>query len=302
MQSVVEMTVFAHVVEAGSFSGAARRLRTSKSSVSAQVQRLERQLGVRLLDRSTRRVSATEAGAAFYRHCARIVAEAEAAANLASSYHAAPRGTLRVTAPDTLGWMHVASAVPDFLARYPDVSLDLSLSDAHVDLIREHFDLAIRIGRIAQSSLIVRRLGTSRLVICAAPAYLARRAAPRVVRDLSEHDCLVFTSLGWGDAWRLGTGSRRLQVAVTPRLRSDSGEVLRQVALAGAGLALLPQWMVADDLRGGALVRVLPRLVMPAADIHAVYPPGRLRAPKVTAFVEHLAAWLGRSLAGAAND
>lgn len=301
MQSVVEMTVFAHVVEAGSFSAAARRLGTSKSSVSAQVQRLERAMGVRLLDRTTRRVSATEAGTALYRHCAQIVAEAEAAADLAGAFHAAPRGLLRVTAPDTLGWMHIAPAIPEFLRLFPEVTVELSLSDAHVDLVRERFDVAIRVGRIAQTSLVARRIGASRLVICAAPRYLERRGVPRLARDLARHDGLVFTPLGWGDEWRLGTGQRQTRVPVAARLRSDSGEVLLQAARAGAGLALLPDWMVTHDVRSGDLVRVLPRLAMPAADIHAVYPPGRLRPPKVTAFVDHLAACLGRSLAGEAR-
>jgi DNA-binding transcriptional LysR family regulator len=298
MHAVIEMTVFAHVVEAGSFSAAARKLGASKSSVSAQVQRLERSLGVRLLDRTTRRVSTTEAGAAVYRHCARIVAETEAAAQLASGLHATPRGLLRVTAPDTLGWMHVAPAIPAFLSRFPEVEVELSLSDAHVDLVRDRFDLAIRVGRVAQSSLVVRRLGVSRLVICAAPAYLRSSGEPKVARDLGRHACLVFTSLGWGSDWRLGPAGRQVRVAVRARLRSDSGEVLLQAARAGAGLALLPDWMVAADLRDGALLRVLPRLATPAADIHAVYPPGRLRAAKATAFVDHLAASLGRALAG----
>jgi len=298
MKSIVEMTVFAYVVEAGSFSVAARRLGTSKSSVSAQVQRLERAMGVRLLDRTTRRVSATEAGAAFYRHCARIVAEAQAATQLADAFHDSPRGLVRVTAPDTLGWMHVAPAIPSFLQRFPDVSVELSLSDAHVDLVGERFDLAIRVGRVVQSSLVVRRLGVSRLVICATPDYLKAHGEPRQVRDIGRHACLVFTPLGWGDEWHLGGSQRQVRVPVMTRFRSDSGEVLLQAVRAGAGLALLPDWMVTDDLRTGGLVRVLRRLAMPAADIHAVYPPGRLRAPKVAAFVDHLAARIGRTLAG----
>jgi DNA-binding transcriptional LysR family regulator len=162
------IAAFARVVDSGSFSAAARRLKISKSAVSAHVQRLEERLGVRLLNRTTRRLSVTEAGAAYYRHCTRILAEAEAAEQAASALQREPRGTLRISAPDTFGWMHVAPAVPAFLRRYPDLGVDISLSPAHVDLLDEGLDLAIRIGVLEASPLVVRKLAVSTRRLCCA--------------------------------------------------------------------------------------------------------------------------------------
>src|SRR5919198_1164452 len=166
------IAAFACVADNGSFTAAARRLKISKSAVSAHVQRLERRLGVRLLNRTTRRLSMTEAGAAYYRHCARILAEAEAAEQVASALQREPRGTLRISAPDSFGSMHVAPAVPVFLKRFPDLSVDITLSPAHVNLVDEGLDLAIRIGVLQDSTLVVRKVAPSRLIVCATPAYL----------------------------------------------------------------------------------------------------------------------------------
>ena len=179
------IAAFARVVDSGSFSAAARRLNISKSAVSAHVQRLEERLGVRLINRTTRRLSMTEAGAAYYRHCARILAEAEAAEQAATALQREPRGTLRISAPDSFGWMHVAPAVPAFLKRYPDLAVDITLSPAHVNLVDEGLDLAIRIGVLEDSALVVRKLAPSRLVPCAAPAYLKERGIPREPRELA---------------------------------------------------------------------------------------------------------------------
>jgi len=193
------IAAFVRVVDSGSFSAAAGQLKISKSAVSAQVQRLEDRLGVRLLNRTTRRLSVTEAGAAYYRHCARILADAVAAEEAASALQREPRGTLRVSAPDSFGWMHVAPAVPAFLKRYPDLTIDITLSPAHVDLVDERLDLAIRIGVLEDSPLVVRKLAPSRIVLCASPAYLAERGAPRKPEDLANHNCLSTGVLGWGD-------------------------------------------------------------------------------------------------------
>ena len=173
------IAAFARVVDGGSFSAAAYRLGISKSAVSAHVQRLEERLGIRLLNRSTRRLSLTEAGAAYYRHCARILAEAESAEQVASALQREPRGTLRISAPNSFGWMHVGPAVPAFLKRYPELSVDITLSPAHVNLVDEGLDLAISIGVLEDSPLVVRRLAPSRLVVCATPAYHKEHGKPR---------------------------------------------------------------------------------------------------------------------------
>ncbi|HEY7608336.1 MAG TPA: LysR family transcriptional regulator [Alphaproteobacteria bacterium] len=293
MHSVNEMVAFARVVEAQSFSGAAERLGTSKSSVSAQVRRLEARMGVRLLHRTTRRLSLTEAGAACYRHCARLLEEAEAAEQAAGAFHAEPRGTLRISAPDTFGWMHVAPALGAFAARYPGVTIDLSLTSKHVDLIDERLDLAIRIGALPDSSHVTRRLALSRLVICATPEYLARHGEPRDPGELAQHNCLRFAPLGWGMEWRLRGANGPLRVPIGGSFVTNSGEVLRAAALAGLGLGVMPSWMIGDALRAGALVPTLERWAPPPAPIQAIYPGNRLTASKVRVFVDHLAKHFG---------
>lgn len=289
------IAAFARVVDSGSFSAAARRLNISKSAVSAHVQRLEERLGIRLINRTTRRLSMTEAGAAYYRHCARILAEAEAAEQAATTLQREPRGTLRISAPDSFGWMHVAPAVPAFLKRYPELSVDITLSPAHVNLVDEGLDLAIRIGVLADSPLVVRRLAPSRLVFCAAPAYLKERGLPREPAELARHNCLCTRLLAWGDEWRLAGKRGEVRVAVGGSFRSNNAEMLRAAALDGIGIAMLPSWAAAEPLRTGALRRVLEAWEPPASTIYAVYPGNRLMSMKVRAFVDHLARCFGRT-------
>jgi DNA-binding transcriptional LysR family regulator len=289
------IAAFARVVDSGSFSAAARRLGISKSAASAHVQRLEERLGVRLLNRTTRRLSLTEAGAAYYRHCARILAEAESAEQSASALQREPRGTLRISAPDSFGWMHVAPAVPAFLKRYPELSVDINLSAAHVDLLDEGLDLAIRIGVLEDSRLVVRKLALSRLILCAAPAYLEARGMPGEPRELAGHNCLCTGLLPWGDEWRLAGKRGEVRVAVGGSFRSNNAETLRAAALDGLGVAVLPTWAVAGPLRSGALRRVLDGWEPPASTIYAVYPGNRLMSMKVRAFVDHLVRHFGRA-------
>lgn len=289
------IAAFARVVDSGSFSAAAHRLGVSKSAVSAHVQRLERRLGIRLLNRTTRRLSVTEAGAAYYRHCARILAEAEAAEQEASALQREPRGTLRISAPVSFGWMHVAPAVPGFLQRYPDLAVDIALSPAHVDLVDEGLDLAIRIGVLEDSPLVVRKLAPSRLVFCAAPAYLEKRGIPRKPTELAGHNCLCTGLLPWGDEWRLAGKRGEVRVAVAGSFRSNSAEMLRAAALDGIGIAVLPTWAVSEPLRAGALRPVLEAWEPPASTVYAVYPGNRLMSVKVRAFVDHLAKCFGRT-------
>jgi len=232
---------------------------------------------------------------AYYRHCARILAEAEAAEQVASALQREPRGTLRISAPDSFGWMHVAPAVPAFLQRYPDLSVDIALSPAHVNLVDEGLDLAIRIGVLEDSPLVVRKLAPSRLVVCAAPAYLDERGTPREPGDLAKHNCLCTSLLPWGDAWRLAGKRGEVRVAVGGSVRSNNAAMLRAAALDGIGIAVLPTWAVAEPLRAGALRRVLAAWEPPASTIYAVYPGNRLMSMKVRAFVDHLARCFGRT-------
>lgn len=289
MEDLSAMAVFARVVEMESFSGAARALGLSKSAVSKRVGRLEDRMGLRLLNRTTRRLSLTEAGAAFYQGCRRVVAEAEAAERAVTRLASAPRGRLKVNAPMSFGVRHLAPALPDFMARYPELNVDLTLNDRVVDLVEEGFDLAIRIARLAESSLIARRLAPNRLVLCAAPSYLAAHGAPRAVEDLKDHACLLYSYQTAGDAWRLcGPGGER-RLAVTGRLRINNGDALLAAALGGLGVALLPCFICGQDLRAGRLIQVLPAWSGPAdTAIAAVYPASRNLSPKVRVFVDFL--------------
>lgn len=287
---VGEMAVFARVVEEKSFSGAARKLGISKAAVSRQIAALEDSLKTQLLNRTTRRLSLTEAGLALYGHCARIVAEAEAAQEAAANLSATPRGLLKVNAPMSFGQLHLAPAVPEFLARYPELELELALNDRYVDVIEEGFDLAVRIGQLEDSSLIARKLASDRPVLCAAPAYLEAHGEPRSPSDLENRDCLLYTYLATQNEWRFKGPKGEERVRVKGRFTANNGDALRHAALAGLGIALLPSFIVGPDVRSGALEALLPGHRPPALGIYTVYPPSRHLSPKVRAFVDFLAA------------
>jgi DNA-binding transcriptional LysR family regulator len=289
------IAAFSLVVETGSFTAAAQRLKLSKSAVSAHVQRLEERLGIQLLHRTTRRVATTEAGHAYHQHCVRILAEAEAAEQVASALHREPRGMLRISAPDTFGWMHVAPTISAFRERFPDIAIDLRLDERHVNLVDDQFDLAIRIGTLPDSPLIVCKLAPSRLVLCAAPSYLKRAGKPQSPHDLRKHACLCFPPLWRAGHWHLVATQREERVPVAGTVVTNSAEVLRVSALGGAGVAMLPTWIVADDLRSGALKIVLPGWEPPSSFVHAVYPGNRRMSAKVRLFVDHLARHIGRA-------
>ncbi|HTH17480.1 MAG TPA: LysR family transcriptional regulator [Magnetospirillum sp.] len=293
MDLLAGMAIFARVVDSGGISAAARDLRLSKSAVSKQLAALEDRLGARLLQRTTRRMSLTEAGAGFLEHCRRVVAEAEAAESAVGALQAEPRGMLRVNAPMTFGTMHLASAIPDFLARYPQVSVDLALNDRLVDLLDEGFDVAVRIARLADSSLVARRLAPARRVIVAAPSYLDRRGRPGTLAELVGHDILSYTYVPTSDEWSfVGPGGEE-RVRVEGRLKANNGEVLLAACLAGAGIAALPTFISGPSLRAGTLVRVLPHLESSEIGIHAVWPTARHLSAKVRAFVDFLAERFG---------
>lgn len=288
------MAVFTGVVEAESFSAAARDLGISKSAVSKQVSRLEDELGVRLLNRTTRRLSLTEAGAAYLEGCRRALAEAEAAEAAVTHLAAAPRGVLRVNAGMSFGIRHVGPALPDFMTRYPELSVELDLNDRFVDLVDEGYDLAVRIARLEESSLIARRLAPSRRVLCAAPSYLERRGAPVGLDDLRNHDCLLYAYQTSGDHWRFwGPGGER-QVRVRGRLRVNNGDALAQAAIGGLGIALLPSFICGEDLRAGRLVQLLPEWNERSdAAVFAVFAASRNLSLKVRVFVDFLAGRFG---------
>ncbi|AKJ05690.1 LysR family transcriptional regulator [Archangium gephyra] len=281
-----ELLVFAKVVQSGSFTVAAKGLRMPKSTVSRKVSELEERVGAQLLQRTTRKLRLTEVGQAYYEHCARIVAEAEQAELAVTRMQAAPHGLLRVTAPLTFSFL--GPIVAEFLKRYPEVQLELVCTDRSVDLMEEGFDLAVRAGRLADSSLIARKLGNVERAVVAAPSYLEERGAPKSPKDLERHDCLVFGAGMEGNVWTLHSGNKSLQVSVRARLVVNEPDMLRAVALAGAGIALLPTLPSATDFTTGRLRRILPDWSSAGAPVHAVYPSTRHHSPKVMAFVDFL--------------
>jgi DNA-binding transcriptional LysR family regulator len=286
------MAVFARVVEARSFSEAARQLGLSKSAVSKQVSRLEDRLGARLLNRTTRRLGLTEVGATYYEYCARMLVEAEEAERAVTALHGEPRGLLKVNAPMSFGVRHLAPALPELLARYPEIRVDLVLNDRFVDMIEEGFDVAIRIAALPDSSLVARRLAPSRHVLCGSPAYFARHGEPKKPDDLRQHNCLNYTYLASHDEWPFegkteSKGGKRT-VKVTGTLQANNGDVLAAAAVAGLGLVMSPTFIVGPDVQAGRLKCVLRDYLSAETAIYAVYPHRRHLSAKVRAFVDFL--------------
>lgn len=293
MDKLTGMAIFARVVESRGFSAAARDLGMSKSSVSKHISWLEDRLGARLLNRTTRRLSLTDAGGVFYERCARMLAEAEEAELAVSRLHAEPRGTLKINAPMTFGLVHLAPALPEFLSRHRDLVIDITLNDRVIDLVDEGYDLAVRIGRLPDSSLIARKLAPSRRVVCGAPDYFNRHGRPMKPADLKDHNCLIYTYMAVADEWRYRGPDGEGAVRISGSLRANNGEMLRASLLAGLGIAPMPTFIVGDDLRAGRLEAVLCEYEDASAGVYAVYPHSRHLSTKVRLFVDFLAERFG---------
>lgn len=285
------VALFVRVAALGNVSAAGREHGLSPASASTRLTQLEGSLGARLLHRTTRRVALTQEGEAFLREAQTLLAaEAQALASVGQG-RTAPQGRLRVSCSSSFGRQHVSPALPEFLERYPGISLDFRLTDRVVDLIEEGVDLAIRVGALRDSTLIARKLASNRRTLCASPAYLAARGVPKHPGDLTAHECLI---LGEQRDWRFVTPGGMLSVRVGGRLASDNGEVLRDAVLAGCGIALKSTWDIGAHLQRGALVPVLP--AYPLAEevaIWAVYPSRAFVPPKTHALIEFLQARFG---------
>ena len=291
MDRFQSLLAFAKVVETGSFARAADRLDLSVSAVSRQVADLEAHLGVRLLNRTTRRLSLTESGQAFYERCVQLLADLEEAEESVTASAALPRGTLRLTASISFGIGYLAPALAEFGARHPQLRFDVELSDRAVDLVDEGIDLAIRIGDIGSQAVIARRIGVAQLICCAAPSYLARRSQPRTPDDLREHACLTYAYASGGNLWPFADaqgGVRKIEVG--GGAHANNGAMLAALAVAGAGITQAPDFIVAPDVRAGRLVALLADYASPAIPINAVYPSRRHLSAKVRAFVDYLVA------------
>jgi DNA-binding transcriptional LysR family regulator len=280
------MQAFVQVVDAGSFSGAAKRLNVSPAVITGHVQALERRLGVQLLNRTTRKVNLTEVGRSFYERISRILAEVEEAESLVSALQTTPRGTLRLNTSVSLARL-VTPLIAEYQALYPEVSFELIMSDRMVDMVEEGFDLALRAGPLPDSSLKTRRLGMGSMVLCAAPSYVTRQGRPECPEQLAAHNCLLYVNSHLEGHWRFSGDDGEHEVDVGGNLRSNSIEALRAATLAGHGIALLPMVNVAEDLRAGTLIRLLPDYRTAEVVVQAVYPPGHVSV-KVRTFLDFL--------------
>lgn len=290
MDRLAEMETFICVVDQGGFTDAADRLRISKSAVSKHISSLETRLGVRLLNRTTRRVSPTEIGVAYYDRARKVLSDAAEADDLVTAMQASPRGMLQVSSPLSFGVLHAGRAIAAFLAEHPDVSINMVLDDRRVDLVSEGFDLAIRIGTLNDSSLMSRKIAETDLLLVASPEYLAQYGVPTRIEDLSDHKLLHYSMSAHGNYWRMVslTGEER-QIRVGGQLAANNGDVLLQSAISGLGIALLPSFFLCEELQDGRVVRVLEDHEQPPLGIHIVYPPGRYIQPKSRAFIDFMA-------------
>lgn len=288
-----EMQAFVAVVDSGSFVAAGDLLHVSKAAISRAVLNLEARLGARLLQRTTRRLSLTEAGQAYLTRCKQILADVDEADGLVGDTTLQASGRLRVNAPLSFGIQRLAGHWPQFMARHPGLELEVTLADRMVDLVEEGYDMAIRITRPRDSSLVYRQLATTRVLLCASPDYLARRGMPASVADLARHDVVAYAYAPGGDTWRFDTPAGEQGVAVRPRLRANNGDTCRAAALAGMGITQLPGFLVGDDLASGRLVEIMPATCSREVGIHAVYPSRKHLSLKVRALADFLAEALG---------
>jgi len=292
---VADLGLFLRVLDLGSISAAARSLDISVAVASQRLKRLERDLGVRLLHRTTRRLHATPEGTVLAERGRVLVEDLEALTGELRQTRTDASGTLRMTASASFGRQYLSPVLPEFLARYPNVRLSVDLSDAMQDLIHSGFDLAIRIGTLVDSNLVARKIATNRRVLCASPAYLAKRGMPTTPDELAAHECLLLTgSQGRQDVWRMTDhNGREVAVRVAGRFECNFGEVLRDAAVAGLGIALHSTWHVCEDLRAGRLKQVLPHYKLADSGIYAVMPQRRLVPLRVRVFADFLAEKFG---------
>jgi DNA-binding transcriptional LysR family regulator len=286
MEDLERMAIFARVVEERSFSGAARRLNLSKSRVSKQITQLEKSIGSRLLNRTTRALSTTEAGAVLYEHSARILEELEEAKLAVSRLQSAPRGTLRISAPVAFGRLHVASALPDFLRMHADLTIDMVTTDRFVDIAEEGYDVVVRIVGTPPPNVVARELAPVHRRICATPDYFRRHGVPRTPKDLEQHNCLTYTYFNPQDPWRLRGPDGDISIKASGDLRVNDDDALSEAVLGGLGVALLPTFIIGSDLQAGRLQAVLSDYVPLERRIYAIYLPNRQLSAKVRAFID----------------
>src|ERR1041384_5883064 len=284
-----DIVVFTKVVETKSFTGAAEQLGLPKSTVSRKLAQLEERLGVRLVQRTTRKLALTDIGQAYYERCARIVADVAAAEQLVTDMQSTPRGRLRMTAPVDLSMRYLGSIIADFLAVHSDINIELEASARTVDLIGEGFALAVRFGTRPESTLIARRLCSISTVMCASPAYLAKRGTPTTIEELDEHDRVLFTPSPRTQSWTMSHGDQIYEFGRPARFASNNVGAVYEAAAAGAGIALITDFMGARGRERGIPAYVLPDWTGRAIEVNAVYPARQNLPPQISLFLDHLA-------------
>ena len=289
MDRFENMETFVKVVESGTISAAADRLDVAKSAVSRRLKDLEEHLGVELFHRTTRKLTLTETGRAYYQQCVRILDDVLETEIATSQAHATIKGGLRVALPLSFGLMHIGSAINDFLQWHPDIEFDLDFNDREVDLIQEGFDLAVRIGQLSDSSLIARRLAPIHRVICASPNYLEQNGAPQTPEELFEHRILLYSLRRDFESWELEDKNGSVtRITLDPYIKASTGEYLRDAAVAGKGIAILPTFVVYQDIERGALQSLLPEFRAPSTNAYVIYPRTRHLSQRVRTLVDFL--------------
>ena len=295
MQHLNQILVFAQVADTGSFSAAARRLGVSRSAVSKSVANLEKALGARLVNRSTRHLSMTEVGAIYADHCRRIQDEMDLAKQVVDSLHATPRGTLKVAAAVAFGTLHIAPALSDFMSLYPEIDIDMTIIDRPVDMVEEGFDVVIRVCDTPPDNIVARKIAPAGSKLCATPEYFARYGTPLRPEALAQHNCLAYTHSGDQGVWRFTGPLGEIVVPVSGRLRINDDDALSQAVLGGLGVALLPTFLIGKDLQSGRLKAVLSEYIPIKRHVYAYYLPTRHLPLKVRVFVDFLSNRFGPS-------
>lgn len=288
MDKLRSMEVFVAAVDSGSFTAAAEAFNISPVMVGKHIRALEERLGARLLTRTTRRQSLTEIGRQYCERCRQILADIRAAESGAEAMRATPRGTLKINAPLSFGTQRLAPAIADYLALYPEVSVDLNLNDRVIDLVEEGYDMAVRIGALHDSSLIARPLVPYRMLICASPDYLARAGVPATPADLAAHQCLDFMHWNKRLRWKLNDADGEESEVPASRFRSNNGQALRMAALRGHGIVMQAELLLGEDIAAGRLVPLLEDYLPAPRPIHLVYPRDRQPTPKLTTFIDFM--------------
>jgi DNA-binding transcriptional LysR family regulator len=293
MDRLNSMGIFVQVVSQGSFTGASQKLGLSRAQISKSVMQLEAHLGTRLLNRTTRKISLTETGRAYYDRCKTILHDIEEIECIAGEQTVTPHGTLTISAPTSFGVLHLQKAIPEYLKQYPQVKIVLSLTDRFIDVVSEGFDVGIRIAKLEDSSLIARKIAPCKQAFCASPDYLAQNGIPKVPIDLSIHSCLTYSNDLKPEAWVLHGPEGKQSIKVNGPVCADNGDILKEAAISGLGIISLPTFIVGADIKAGNLQPILTEYCPAEISIYAVFPSRRYLSAKVRTFVDFLSNYFG---------